>query len=258
MRDKQILIAGYGYVGKAVHKLFKNVDVYDPYITGLDINIEMFDYEYCMVCASTPMNEDGSCNFSAIEDIVSKVSAEVFIIRSTMPPSALDKLRMEYGAHVVFQPEYVASSSPYPAPMDDIKKHPFIVLGGDKVSVKKVRRLYETVYPPTTRILETDMQTASVIKYAENCFIATKVTFCNELYNICEATGVDYDVVKEGVFDLDPRMNTWWTNIYKDNRGWGGHCLPKDVRAIIEESMIEGYNPLFLADLVFNNKRHKT
>lgn len=252
----KILIAGYGYVGKAVHRLFPSAEVYDPYILGYKMLMDT-KYDFCMICVPTPMLDDGTCDISAVVDVLGKVKSDVFVIRSTIPPRAVDTLSGVLGLNIVFQPEYVASSSPYPAPMDDIKLHPFIILGGDSTSVKKVRRLYEHVYPPTVEFMETTARTAGVIKYAENCYIANKVTFCNEIYNICQAFGVDYDEVKKGVFELDPRMNTWWTNVYEDSRGWGGHCLPKDVSAIIKASEDLGYVPQFLIDIVVNNASHR-
>jgi len=250
------LIAGFGYVGKAVKKLFPDADVYDPYINEY-CKLHPTHYDFCMICVPTPMRKDGKCDTMAVEDVLIKIKADVFVIRSTIPPMETTRLEKKFNCNIVFQPEYVASSSPYPAPMDDIKLHPFIILGGRPQCVKKVRRLYETVYPPTTEIMETDSRTAGVIKYIENCYIANKVTFCNEVYNMCQQFVVDYDDVKRGVFDLDPRMNTWWTNVYEDKRGWGGHCLPKDVNAIIHASKLQGYTPQFLIDIVKNNEMHK-
>ena len=227
--DHKLLIAGYGYVGKAVKELFPECDVYDPGAhEGSSQGMSCFnkppkkEYEVCFVCVPTPAKANGSCDTAAIEKILSKIRSGLYIIRSTVPPGTTNSLEKKYKAEIVFQPEYVASSSPYPAPLGDLKTRTFVILGGRTKCTKKARRLYERVYPPTTIIYEVDALTAEVIKYGENSFIAAKVTFCNELYNICQTFNVDYDKVREGVFRLDPRMTEWWTYVKPDQRGWGG------------------------------------
>ena len=269
------LIAGYGFVGEEVSKLFPKADVYDP----VKIDYTVFDHTYyydpptehydiCHCCVPTPMKEDGSCDVSAVEDVIEKIDAEIFIVRSTVPPGTCHRLECEAGKRdfekwfdggkkgrqkdtwVVMQPEYVASSSPYPAPLSDMKTRDFVILGGRPEITKKVRKLYETVYPPTVRICEVDSKTAEIIKYAENAFIATKVTFCNEVHGICQLFKADYDQVREGVFRLDPRMTEWWT--YCEGKGWGGHCLPKDMASLVSFSGSD-----FFADVIKHNRRHR-
>jgi UDPglucose 6-dehydrogenase len=253
----KILIAGYGFVGREISKLFGDANVYDPklYCTDHDgewNEILQASYDFCFVCVPTPSKEDGSCDTSIVEDVVNRIDADIFIIRSTIPPGTTEKL----GKNCVFTPEYVASSSPYPAPLGDIKKRDFHILGGEKEATKKVRKLFETVYPPTVTFMETDSLTAEIIKYGENFYISTKVTFCNEFYKICQKFGVDYDTFREGVFKLDPRMTEWWT--YCEGKGWGGHCLPKDTMAIVKCCEDAGYDPKFLKAVIENNERHKS
>lgn len=238
-------------MGRAVQQLFPDAQIYDK---GDPIPEEYFDFAH--VCVPTPMKEDGSADVSAVEDVIEKINARVFVVRSTVPPKTTEWLGRKWQQqpkYIVFQPEYVASSSPYPAPLADITKHPFIILGGRPDITKMVRRLYEKVYPPTTIIYETDNTTAEVIKYMENSFIATKVSFCNEAWGISKLFGVDYDKVREGVFRLDPRMTEWWTLC--EGKGWGGHCLPKDLSAIIYACGRMGYSAEFLKGVVeYNDK----
>lgn len=251
-----MLIAGFGYVGKAVKEIFPECDVYDPKIADFS-SLSRQKFGVCFVCVPTPAGEDGSCNTSEVEKALREINADLFIIRSTIPPGTTDRLEKKHKKNIVFQPEYIASSSPYPAPLGDLKTRTFIILGGRPESTKKARRIYERIYPPTAIIYEVDAITAEVIKYGENSFIATKVTFCNELYDICRAFKVDYDKVREGVFRLDPRMTEWWTYVRTDQRGWGGHCLPKDLSAIVAACKKAGINPQFIKDVIANNSRHK-
>jgi len=229
---------GGGFVGKETVGILSKFepDIYDPPKGETNLRAR---YDFCFICVPTPQNEDGSCDTGFVIDVLARVKADVFVCLSTIPPD------MELPANLVFQPEYVASSSPYPAPLANPRTRGFVIIGGEKPARKKVRRLYERIYPPTTRIMETDSKTARVIKYMENSFIATYVSFCNEFYNICRTFGVDYDEVREG-FLLDPRMTPWWTYVYPDKRGWGGHCLPKDTSAIVHASTEAGYSPELL------------
>lgn len=256
----EIVIAGYGFVGKEVYRLFPSAAIYDPVLftqpsswqdnmlrTAGSILTDCHDFAF--ICVPTPQAPDGSCDISAVEDCIGKIKADTFICLSTIPPDT------EVPDNLVFQPEYVASSSPYPAPLGDITKRTFVILGGKPEHTKKARRLYETVYPPTTEIFETDFKTASVIKYAENSYIATKVTYISEVARICQAYNVSYDDVRRGVFRLDPRMSEWWT--YTSGKGWGGHCLPKDMSAIVKSCEKFGYDAKFLKAVIENNERHK-
>lgn len=228
------VIAGYGFIGQELHDLIQ-CEVYDPkkghFVDG--------EFNICFICVPTPQAKDGSCDASIVLGIPKEIKAKVYVCLSTIPPDV--KLPNNF----VFQPEYSASCSPYPAPLAKIKERNFLILGGDPKYTKIVRKFYETIYPPTTRIMETDSKTARIVKYMANSFIATYVSFCNEFYDICKTNKVDYDKVREG-FLLDPRMCPWWTYVYEDKLGWGGDCLPKDTAAIIKSSEKQGYVPELL------------
>ncbi|MDO8579877.1 MAG: hypothetical protein Q7S13_00160 [Candidatus Omnitrophota bacterium] len=238
---KQIIAGGLGFVGRAVQQLFPEAEIYDK---GMDVPTER--YNFCHVTTPTPMKEDGSCDTSAVEDVMAKVKAEIYIIRSTVPIGFLSKFPL-----AVMQPEYVASDSPYLAPLADIRKHPFIVLGGRPDAAKRVRRLYETIYPPTVQFVEMTSTEAEICKMMENSFIDNYVSFCNEFFDICQKYEADYDRVREG-FLADPRMTKYWTYVYQSMRGWGGKCLPKDVSSLIYET-----GSPFMQAVRENNDRHK-
>jgi UDPglucose 6-dehydrogenase len=230
-----ILIAGYGFIGKETHRMLLSkygASIYDPPLGYTEL--KPF-YDICFICVPTPQKEDGSCDDSLVYQTLKTITADVYVCLSTIPP------HLGLPSNVVFQPEYSASSSPYPAPLANILDRNFIILGGEKTYVKKIRRLYETIYPPTTKILEVSSSEARMIKYMANSFAANYVSFCNEFYDMCQAFGIDYDKVREG-FLLDPRMTPWWTYVYPNKRGWGGDCLPKDTSAIVCASDKNGYS----------------
>lgn len=253
-----ILIVGGGYVGKEHLKLFPNAEVYDPYKDAVDGKFTLKkppkkEVDFAFICVPTPMKEDGSCDLKAFHKAMREVTAKVYVIRSTITPGTT---ALYYNA--VFQPEYVASSSPYPAPLGDVSRRTFIILGGEKEYTKKVRRLYEGVYSPTVDIMETSSITAELIKLCENTSIAAKVTLCQEFYEICKVYGIDYDELKQGVFGLDPRFNLWFTNVYPDKRGFSNsHCLPKDLNNLVHDARKKGYKAEFIEDILKNNKRWK-
>jgi len=234
-----INIVGYGVVGKSMHKLFPNAE----------INMHKADVSF--ICVPTAMLSDGSCDTSIVEDVISKLDSDLIIIRSTVSVGTTDRLKKKYKKNIVFQPEYIGETVAHPY---DERQIPFLILGGDLEDCKKAVRVYQTVYNANIRIHFLTCKEAEIVKYMENSAIATKVTFCNEFYNICEAFGVDYHMVREG-FLMDERMARDFTFVYPDNQGFDGKCLPKDVNAIVKASEGAGYTPLFLKDILKNNDR---
>lgn len=249
---KQLIAGGLGFVGSQVSLLFPDADIFD---TRQDNTYPRGHYDIVHCCVPTPAYPNGSCDISYVREVLENIDSDLFIIRSTLPPGTCESFENELNKDIVFQPEYCASASPYPAPLADIRKHPFLILGGREENTKKARRLYERVYAPTTVILETSATTAELIKLFENTVIANKVTLCGEFYAICEQFGVDYDTVREAVFKLDPRMTPWWTIVYPERRGWSSsHCLPKDLSNLIHSCQKIGYEPQFIMDIVKRNE----
>ena len=237
-----INIVGYGVVGKSMHKLFPQAE----------INMHKADVSF--ICVPTAMLPDGSCDTSIVEDVISKLDSDLIIIRSTVSVGTTDRLKKKYKKNIVFQPEYIGETVAHPY---DEKQIPFIILGGDLEDCKKAVRLYQTVYNANIRIHFVTCKEAEIIKYMENSAIGTKVTFCNEFYNICKAFGADYHMVREG-FLMDNRMARDFTFVYPDNQGFDGKCLPKDLNAIVKASEGAGYTPLFIKDVLKNNDRIRT
>ena len=107
------------------------------------------------------------------------------------------------------------------------------------------------VFDARHRFKFTGRKTAELCKYMENCYLATKVTFCNEFFRIAEKLGVCYEEMRELVV-LDPRIGPSHTFVYRDRPFWQSHCLDKDVRAVAEWSGSE-----FLKSVIDANERHK-
>ena len=233
---KKIAIVGHGYVGKAMEEFFKEhyeIVTYDPPAGYKTTEDEVNDCDVTFVCVPTPRSEDGSCDTSLVEEVIKWIDTELIIIKSTVEVGTTKRLSGVYNKDLVFSPEYVGEST-YWTPFNfhtDMKETPFYIFGGTKKTCSKVIDLFLPVTGPCKQYQITDSTTAEMAKYMENAFYATKIAFCNELYDICDAVGVDWNGARE-LWTLDPRLQRMHTAVFKDNRGFGGKCLPKDVSAL--------------------------
>jgi UDPglucose 6-dehydrogenase len=190
------------------------------------------------------MAPDGSADTSVVEDVVSWIESDYIILRSTVPVGTTDRLRGSSGKSIVFQPEYGPAETP-DHPFNDLRKVRWAILGGARKDTIAVADLYKTTFNADFVIQQTDAKTAELTKYMENTYLALKVTFCNEFYDIAEAFGVDYNELRE-LWLLDPRIGRSHTFVLPHSRGFGGRCLPKDLSAIIQSARQAGVLPALL------------
>jgi nucleotide sugar dehydrogenase len=193
------------------------------------------------------MSIDGACDISAVKHCVEKFNAEVFIIKSTVAVGATDYLTRKYRKPCVFYPEYCGESSydnTYSFHTEAVKT-PFIILGGDNESVRAAYNMLLPVVGPQKKWFFLSTKEAEMAKYMENTFFAMKITYCNEIYNICEVLGVDWHKAREAWL-ADPRINPMHTAVFADKRGFGGKCLPKDLAALIHCAKQGNYSPQLL------------
>ena len=119
--------------------------------------------------------------------------------------------------------------------LEDFKNQTRIILGGTRKGTNKLRQIYSKVFPNAT-IVKTGSKTAEMVKYFINSFLATKVTFANEMKIICDEIGIDYDkVVEYARYDERLGKSHWAVPGPDGDYGFGGHCLPKDVSAIVSQ-----------------------
>ena len=200
---------------------------------------------FAFVCVPTPAAADGAADTSIVEEVVSWIESEIIIIRSTVPVGTSDRLRVETGKAVVFQPEYGPAETP-DHPFNDLRKVRWAILGGLRRHTTLVADLYKTTFSAEFVIQQTDAKTAELTKYMENTFLALKVAFCNEFYDIAEGFGVDYNELRE-LWLLDPRIGRSHTFVLPHARGFGGRCLPKDLSAMILSARANGVEPRLLS-----------
>lgn len=231
-------VIGNGWVGRSMTELFPESVIYDePHLAEQDIPKNAIEVarlavnacDVAFVCVPTPNMEDGSLDTSIVEDVISWCDSDLIAIRSTVNPGTTDSLIEKTGKHIVMQPEYLGETPKHP--MLDPTERQFMIIGGEPEDRRKLINLYTGVYSANIAIRQVSALEAEVIKLSENRAIAFKVAQCQELFDACEATGVDYYTIRDAVYGDDPRFNLWFTFIYPEARGMASKCIPKDPLA---------------------------
>ena len=181
------------------------------------------------------MNKNGSCNTDIVEGVVDDINKlsskeKIVVIKSTISPGTTDRLNKKYKKiSVIFNPEFLTEANF----IEDFKNQTRIILGGTRKGTNKLRQIYSKVFPKS-HIIKTGSKTAEMVKYMTNTYLATKVSFANEIYQICEKLNIDYDKVVE-YSTLDERLgySHWSVPGPDEDFGFGGHCFPKDLQALI-------------------------
>lgn len=276
---KNIAIIGYGYVGKAMEKFFSShydIKVYDPYyMDANEMSVELQDdnifftrikntinkCDLAVICVPTPMMDDGKCDTSIVEETFEWLDVPLTLIKSTVLPGTTNMLQDKYPElSIAFSPEYIGEGKyevqwwkdkGYPHPTD-MKKHDFVIIGGERPITSKILEFFKKVVGPDVKYVQTDSTTAELTKYMENSWGATKVIFCNEFAKMAGAFGVDYNELRE-LFLLDGRTERMHTLVFEDNKGFGGKCFPKDVNGIVKASERAGYKPGLLKQVLKSN-----
>lgn len=243
----KILIIGYGVVGKNMHKVFPDADIYDPVYPDESCDIIKF-HDIAFVCVPTEMKQNGSCDISIVEDVIKLHSHYVntFCIRSTIPPGTTKDLKSIH-YRIVFSPEYFGATIHANDP-----DYEFVILGGDSFATNEIAEAYTNIKHPKFKIYQTDSKAAELCKYMENCFLALKVTFCNEFYRIAKKTGINYTELRE-LFLADPRVNRSHTFVYKDKPFYDSHCLNKDIPGLIQFAESMEYKPALMKSVLCAN-----
>ena len=240
---KNIGIIGNGFVGKAVKESFKNhfeIFVYD--VDKRKSNVKSLselvsNCKVIFLCLPTPMYEDGTCNTSIVEIMLSQINgygpnkSYDIVIKSTIPPGTTEEWNERFEKlNIVFNPEFLTERS---AKFDFINQSRFI-LGGRKRNTARVADLYRWRFGDSVPCIETNFETAEMIKYMNNCFFATKVSFMNEMKLIADKSNVDWDLAVDG-FVRDGRIGHSHLAVPGPDgkRGFGGSCFPKDIQAMI-------------------------
>ena len=253
-------VVGNGFVGGAIvqgFSTFNDVFVYDKDPkNSVNTLEEVLDCNYVFVCLPTPMTsaEGGECNLSIIEDFFSGIEYnpdQIFIIKSTVPVGTTKRLQNEYNLpNIVHCPEFLTART---ARLDFICASR-IIIGGHSSYTSKVKSLLEERFPGTS-VITTTSDESELIKYASNCFFATKIMFFNEINLLCDELNLNWDTVIRGIIS-DGRIGQSHFQVpgHDGEMGFGGACFPKDINAMIKTMEENGINPLILKSVWEQNK----
>lgn len=247
----RVAIVGYGAVGQALHELFPDAILYDK-PKGIGTQQAVNACVVGFVAVPTPGRPDGRCDLSIVEEVVDWLECDRIVICSTVEVGTTCRLREKTGKRLVFQPMYGPGQTPS-HPFRELKNVGWIILGGNRADTIPVADLYKDYVGAELEIHQTDSDTAELCKYMENAFLATKVAFCNEFYDLALSWGVDYNELRE-LWLLDPRIGRSHTFVRPHDRGFGGKCLPKDLDALLAAARdIHGVAPILLTSVLHTN-----
>ncbi|MAR84699.1 MAG: hypothetical protein CL869_00685 [Cytophagia bacterium] len=239
-------IIGMGYVGSALKEGFKkyhSIETFDiqPSLSTCKNQKELASKsKIIFVCLPTPMKMNGVCDTSIVQgaiselnDIIDHKSDKIIVIKSTIPPGTTENFNREYSnLNIVFNPEFLTEANF----IEDFRNQNRIILGGPRPATTAVKQFYIKIFPKAT-IVKTGSTYAEMVKYFANTFLATKVSFANEMKIICEKLEIDYDkVVEYAIYDNRLGKSHWAVPGPDGKPGFGGSCFPKDINALINKA----------------------
>lgn len=257
-------VIGQGFVGSAIReglKSFYSVMTYDIDKEKCTSTHQAVceNSEIIFVCLPTPMRKSGQCDTRILEEAIKRINEEcsrlekspTIVIKSTVPPGTTDRINESSSLDVCFSPEFLTEANSF----DDFKNQNRIIVGGK--GARKVKQMFRKPFP-NIPIVITKSKTAETVKYFINCFLASKVTFANQFYDICDNIGVDYDKVCEYAL-LDTRIGRSHFAVPgpDGDKGFGGHCFPKDLSGLIFLAQDHGANTDFLAQIESSNQMYR-
>lgn len=230
----KIIIAGYGFVGKAVFNAFKDkhdLVIIDPTYSEAAIS-EHVDADGIIICVNTPTGEEGIINANNVADVLDQVPVFMpVLIKSTVTPAIVEGFETIYPDHsICYSPEFLRARSAN----QDFTNQKYVIIGGEDPECFW-HELFQKSLPNCGIVFNCTAKEASMIKYSANSFLALKTSFFNQVFDICEKEGMDFDIVRH-ILSMDNRIGTDHTLVPGPDgeRGWGGACFPKDTQAFTQ------------------------
>lgn len=268
MVKETIGIIGQGFVGSAVREgMEKYFDIicFDKDPNKFSNSVSVFNVVensvLCFLCVPTPMKKSGECDLSIVNKALNEIyecttslnkNQYIVVIKSTIPPGTTSKLNLEFpNISIVFNPEFLTEANS----VNDYLEQNRIIIGGDRPASSKVKMIFSKAFPRIP-IIKTSSTIAETIKYVTNTFLAMKVSYANEVYQICQELNIDYDKVIEYSRYDDRLGNSHWSVPGPDGDfGFGGHCFPKDLAAFEFIAKEMGIDTIMLTAALDKNKK---
>lgn len=273
---KTLTIVGCGFVGATAYEAFEEIEgwdvsAYDKYPEtcklAKDMKADTVNFvdlptaaksDVIFVAVPTPMDkETGRCRTELVETIVyalrglGRDNSEI-VIKSTVPPGTTKRLDDDCG-HVYFNPEFLTEADPF----QDFVNLPYQIIGlPSETNPANLLALYRDAYNQKLcddipmvaggkMILECDSTMAEMVKLTRNCYLATRLSFFNEIKQICDKLNVSYDEMREFV-GMDDRIGSHYNKVSDENPGWGLSCLPKDLNDLMFVARSLGVDPMVM------------
>ena len=236
-----------------------NIPIYEPGLETLilsnvkenrlyfssDISDAVKKSDVCFIAVGTPQKEDGSADLSAVFDVAKSIAIamngyKVVVNKSTVPVGTCDRIasiikeNTDFDFDVVSNPEFLKQGD---AVQDFLKPDRVIIGASSQRAFDVMREIYASFLKTGNPVIEMDAKSAEMTKYASNAFLALKISYANEIANICENIGADAEMVRKGMC-ADKRIGK---KFLFPGLGYGGSCFPKDVKALISVAKDVGY-----------------
>lgn len=253
----KIGIIGIGIVGGAVkygmEKLGHTVSFYDPAYNSKWESI--LDTDLIFICVPTPSNQDGSCDISIVSATLERLKDSSYggtvAIKSTVVPGTTERLAKDVPFSLAFVPEFLRERC---ATNDFVENHDLCVIGTeDSDTFLKIVEAHGRYPKNFVQLTPTE---AEFVKYFNNVYNATLITFANSMYEVCNSLGVDYSKVKDAVVNRE-HITDIYLDCNENFRGFGGVCLPKDTKALDYLAKQHGLNVDFFDMLIKENNKYK-
>ena len=250
----KIGIIGVGILGGVIKKYYEDngyeVFCYDKFKNIGSVK-EVNRANIIFICVPTPRQADNSCDISIVDKAISYITgSKIVVIKSTVPPLTTDNLQSKYFKHrLLFNPEFLTEKRAY----IDFRSPKIQLVGYTKRSEPITQNILGIL--PVARFNKiVPAVAAEMFKYVRNCYLATKNSFFNQIYDLCRQIGVDYSFMKECA-EADPWIGPEHLNIWQDDkRGFNGKCLPKDTEAFLKWADSQGIDLSVLRQVVeFNS-----
>jgi nucleotide sugar dehydrogenase len=251
----KFIIAGYGFVGKAVYNTFKEKHecvIVDPQYNENKIS-DHHDADGIIVCVPTPTTENGINDASIVANVLDQVPVFMpVLIKSTVTPATATGFEEVYADHsICYNPEFLRARSANV----DFRNQKYTIVGGEDPEAFW-HEMFLTTLPDCKIVFNCTAQEACMVKYAANNFLALKTSFFNQIFDLCVNNGMDFDIVRQ-ILSQDPRIGSGHTLVPGPDglRGFGGACFPKDTEAFVQWSTSAGYPATLVKSAIEYNKK---